>query len=71
MIENKPIVECTGKHLLINVKLTDGQEFDCIVSDDCKNIFRCDPEPESITEIEDIIRDAAWNLEIKNLNELG
>jgi hypothetical protein len=37
-----------------------------MVSSDFKNLYECDPKPENWVEIEDIIRDAAWNLDIKN-----
>lgn len=42
-----------------------------MTSSDTKNLFECTPKPENWVEIENIIRDAAWNLEIENLNELG
>lgn len=65
-------VECVGKHILISVK-HEGVEYDCIFCDGVKNMFECDPPPPdgNWTLIENIVRDAAWNLEIKNLNELG
>jgi hypothetical protein len=63
-------VRCIGKHLLLQVEYNDIT-YDCMVSYDCKDLFKCEPEPDCWTEIEDIIRDAAWNLEIEDLNELG
>jgi len=63
-------VECTGKHLLMDVE-HNGITYECIVSYDCKDLFECDPKPDSWTEFEDVIRDAAWNLKIENLDELG
>lgn len=63
-------VTCTGKHLLLEV-VHNNITYDCMVSFDCKNLFECDPSPENWTEIEDVIRDAAYNLKIINLNELG
>ena len=63
-------VECTGKHLLLEVKHK-GITYECIMSFDCKDLFECDPKPASWTEIENVIRDAAFNFKIKNLEELG
>jgi hypothetical protein len=63
-------VKCTGKHLLIEVTF-EGIVYDCLVSSDLKNLFRCDPIPENWVEIENLIRDAAWNGNIENLEELG
>ena len=63
-------VKCTGKHLLLEVK-HNNIVYDCVVSFDCKNLFECYPIPDDLIEIENIIRDAAYNLEIENLNELG
>lgn len=63
-------VKCYGKHLLLAVE-HEGIVYDCLVSSDCKDLFECDPAPDSWTEIEDIIRDAAWRSEIENLDELG
>lgn len=63
-------VNCTGKYLLLEV-IHDKIVYNCVVSSDCKNLFECDPEPKDRVEIENIIRTAAYNLEIENLNELG
>jgi hypothetical protein len=63
-------VTCTGKHLLLQVE-HNNITYECMVSYDCKELFTCEPEPDSWTEIENIIRDAAWNLEIEMLDELG
>ena len=61
-------VEYTGKHLLLNV-YHNGVLYECVVSSDCKDLFKCNPAPNNWIEIEDIIRDAAFNLNIKNLDE--
>jgi len=63
-------VICRGKHLLMEVR-HNGITYDCVVSDDCKHLYECEPKPDSLVEIEDIIRDAAWRGEIEDLNELG
>jgi len=63
-------VICTGKYLLFNVHYN-GIVYECMTSSDTKNLFECTPDPEDWVVIEDIIRNAAWNLEIENLNELG
>jgi hypothetical protein len=63
-------VRCVGKYLLIEVD-HNGITYECMTSSDTKDLFECNPEPESWVEIEDIIRNAAWNLEIENLDELG
>lgn len=63
-------VICRGKHLLIEVN-HNSKNYNCVVSDDCKNLLECDPLPDMWGEIEDIIRDAAWRGEIVNLDELG
>ncbi len=63
-------VICRGKHLLIEVE-HEGITYDCLVSSDCKNLFECDPKPDSLVEIENLIREAAWKGEIENLDLLG
>lgn len=63
-------VKCTGKYLLIEV-IFESVSYECVVSSDCKDLFECNPEPESWTDIENIIREAAWRGEIENLDELG
>ena len=66
----KSTVECTGKHLLMEVKHK-GTTYECMVNFDCKDLFKCDPRPDNWVGIENVIRDAACNQQIKNLNELG
>ena len=61
---------CIGKHILLDVEYK-GAEYECTVSEDCKYIFNSDPEIENKVELEFLIREAAMNGEIKNLNELG
>lgn len=63
-------VKCYGKNLLLEVE-HDDIVYDCLVSSDCKNLYECEPTPNSWVEIENVIRDAAWNLKIENLDELG
>ena len=61
---------CTGKYILLTVEYK-GVEYECTVSEDCKYIFNINPDIENIVELELLIREAAMNGEIKNLNELG
>lgn len=63
-------VKCTGKHILIEVEHK-GVTYNCVFCDGVKNMYECEPEPQSWNEIVDIVRDAAWNLKIENLDELG
>jgi hypothetical protein len=70
MDKNNPKVECIGKYFILQVN-HNGIDYECVVSYDCKNLFECHPQPNDWVEIENIIRDAAYNLEIKNLDELG
>lgn len=65
--ESKPTVRYIGKHLIFIVTYNDI-EYEVITSEDTKDLFDIYPEPESRVEIEDIIRDAAWNLEIENFD---
>lgn len=67
---NKSKVRCTGKYLLLEV-IHKGITYECMTSSDTKNLYECTPKPENWVEIEDVIRDAAWNLSIEDLNELG
>jgi hypothetical protein len=63
-------VKCIGKHILLEVQ-HDEITYECTVCDGVKNLYSCEPRPKGWTEIENVIRDAAWNLKIENLNELG
>ena len=67
-------VTCIGKHILLTVE-HNGVEYYCVVCGGIKNLYECDPNPQehgsTRLEIEDIIRDAAWSLNIENLDELG
>lgn len=63
-------VICRGKHLLIEVN-HNNETYDCVVSYDCKDLYECEPKPDSLVEIENIIREAAWRGEIEDLDELG
>ena len=63
-------VRYTGKYLLFEV-IHKGVTYECMTSSDTKNLFECTPKPENWVEIEDVIREAAWNLSIENLDELG
>lgn len=63
-------VRCTGKYLLLEV-IHKGVTYECMTSSDTKNLYECTPKPEDWVEIEDVIRDAVWNLSIENLDELG
>lgn len=63
-------VRCTGKYLLLEV-IHKGVTYECMTSSDTKNLYECTPKPEDWVEIENVIRDAAWNLSIENLDELG
>ena len=67
---SKSKVRCTGKYLLLEV-IHKGITYECMTSSDTKNLYECTPKPENWVEIEDVIRDAAWNLSIEDLNELG
>jgi hypothetical protein len=67
---SKSKVRCTGKYLLFEV-IHKGIVYECMTSSDTKDLYACDPEPEDWVEIENVIRDAAWNLRIENLDEVG
>jgi len=67
---SKSKVRCTGKYLLFEV-IHKGITYECMTSSDTKNLYECTPEPENWVEIENVIRDAAWNLRIEDLDELG
>jgi hypothetical protein len=58
-------VEYITKYHVLEVKHKEIT-YECMVSSDFKNLYECDPKPENWVEIEDLIRDAAWNLDIKN-----
>lgn len=64
-------VKYIGKHILLIVE-HNGVEYECIVCSSVKNLYQCNPNPEehntTWTDIENIIRDAAWNLEIEDLD---
>lgn len=60
-------VEYIGSYYIFTVIHKDI-EYECVTSSDCKNLFKCTPEPENWVEMENIIRDAAFNLEIKNFD---
>ena len=46
----------------------DGVYYECTVTSDFKTILSIEPEIENLTELEMIIREAAMNGEIENLN---
>jgi hypothetical protein len=54
-------------HYILEVK-HNSITYECTVSYDFKDLFECEPKPENWVEIENIIRDAAWNGEIENLD---
>jgi hypothetical protein len=45
-----------------------GIDYECVVSYDLKDLFECYPEPKNWVEIENIIRDAAWDGDIENFD---
>jgi hypothetical protein len=55
-------------HYIIEVE-HNGITYECTVSYDFKDLFECTPKPKDWVEIENIIREAAWNGEIENFNE--
>jgi hypothetical protein len=59
-------VEYYGSYLLLTVK-HGGITYDCLVSEDCKNLYECNPIPDNWVEIEDVIRDHAYKGKIINL----
>lgn len=67
-------VKCIGKHILLIVE-HNGVQYECVVCSGVKNLYECTPHPKehnsTWTDIENIIRDAAWNLEIQDLDTLG
>jgi hypothetical protein len=63
---SKPTVKLITKHLVMIVTF-EGVEYEATTSEDTKNLYDVHPEPKSRVEIENIIRNAAWNLEIENL----
>jgi len=65
--ESKPKVRYITKHYVFIVTYK-GVEYEVTTSEDTKNVYAVYPEPESIVEIENIIRDAAWNLKIENFD---
>lgn len=63
----EPTVKLIAKHFVMTV-VFEGVEYEAITSEDTKNLYEIHPEPKSRVEIENIIRNAAWNGEIENLD---
>lgn len=63
-------VRCVGKQIRIEVEHNEVT-YECLFCDGLKSMFECEPEPESWTQLENQVREAAWRGEIENLDLLG
>lgn len=65
--QQMPKVKHISTHYILEVE-HNGITYECTVSSDFKDLFECNPKPKDWVEIENIIRDVAWNGEIENFN---
>jgi hypothetical protein len=59
-------VKLISTHYILEVTHNEVK-YECTVSFDFKDLFECTPSPNDWVEIENIIRNAAWNGEIENI----